>query len=84
LNDEAAVLSTMQASSAFKSFPAQHKLTPSAVSALREALKSSSVRFNLQDEGMRLCSERGWVHVESTDALGLDLCYFIPTRLHEK
>jgi hypothetical protein len=84
LDDDAAVFLSLQASSVFRSFPVQDELTPSAVTALRRALKSGWAPFNLEDEGMRLCFKKGWVHVESTNNLGLDQWFFIPSRLHEK
>jgi len=63
-------------------------LTPLAVGVLSKVLQYGSVPFGREDEvdeGMRLCFERGWVHVEAVGNIFFerDICV-LPSRLHEK
>jgi hypothetical protein len=70
LDDDAAVFSTLQAYPVYRSFPLQDYLTCSAVGVLREVLQYGSVRFDHNDEGMKLCFENGWVQVDAMDQTG--------------
>lgn len=51
----------------FRSFPTQSKLTVEAAQVLRKVLYNGNITRNLEDHGLRLCYEMGWLHSEATD-----------------
>jgi hypothetical protein len=84
LDDDATVFSTLAAYPVSRSFPEQDTLTLLAVDILSKVLQYGIVPFDRNDEGMRLCFEKGWVHVDAVDIWGSFQWCFIPSRLHEK
>jgi hypothetical protein len=67
-----------------RSFPSAKKLTVKAADVLRKVLLDGSILRNVEDEGIRLCYEEGWVHSEATDAGAEDIVCVLPSKLHEK
>lgn len=84
LDDEAAVFKTIEQYPVFRSFPLQNKLTVEAVHALRKVLHDGSVVRRLEDPGIRLCYEMGWLHSEATDDFAENILCVFPSKLHEK
>jgi len=67
-----------------RSFPSSQKLTVEAANVLREVLQHGSIRRQLDDPGIRLCYEEGWVHAEAMDLYAEDIVCVLPSKLHEK
>jgi hypothetical protein len=84
LDDDATVFSNLAAYPVSRSFPQQKVLTLPAVNVLSKVLQYGSIPFDRNDEGMRLCFEMGWVHVDAVDLWGSFEWCFMPSRLHEK
>ncbi|KAH8423892.1 uncharacterized protein LDX57_001644 [Aspergillus melleus] len=85
--DESRVFRSFRHCTVFKSFPLAKNLTAPAVNVLRRVLENGSVPCNLQDEGVRLCYERGWLHSDLTRTSVTEdpnIICFLPTRLHMK
>lgn len=87
LHDESRVFRGLRHSAFFRSFPLPNSLTAPAVNALRRALENGSVPCNLQDEGIRLCYEKGWLHSDLTRTSASEdpsAVFSFPTRIHMK
>lgn len=84
LDDEGAVFLSIQSGPVFRSFPSQEQLTTPAAKCLQEVLQKKFVPCNLEDEGLRLCYEMGWIHSDATDGNGPGIVCFLPSKLHEK
>jgi hypothetical protein len=67
-----------------RSFPSQRKLTVEAANVLREVLQLGSIPRNLENPGIRLCYEEGWIHSEAMDQDAVDIVCVLPSKLHEK
>ena len=67
-----------------RSFPPGEKLTAEAANVLRKVLLNGSIPRNLEDKGIRLCYEEGWVHSEAIDLGANDIVCVLPSKLHEK
>jgi len=74
----------LQESPVQRSFPSDRKLTVEAANVLREVLQHGSIPRELDDPGIRLCYEEGWVHSEATDRFANNVVCVLPSRLHEK
>ena len=60
------------------------KLTVEAVHVLRKVLHDGSIMRQLEDPGVSLCHEMGWLHSEATDHFADNILCVFPTKLHEK
>ena len=60
------------------------KLTVEAADVLRKVLQHGSIPCQLEDPGIRLCYEEGWVHSEITDLVTMYTICILPSKLHEK
>ena len=60
------------------------KLTVEAADVLRKVLQHGSIPRQLENPGIRLCYEEGWVHSEATDLFAEDIVCILPSKLHEK
>jgi hypothetical protein len=67
-----------------RSFPLAAKLTIEAADVLRKVLQHGSVPRQLEDPGIHLCYEQGWVHSDTTDLDTEDIVCVLPSKLHEK
>jgi len=67
-----------------RSFPSSQKLTVEAADVLRKVLQDGSIPRQLEDPGVRLCYEEGWIHSEITDLDTEDVVCVLPSKLHEK
>jgi hypothetical protein len=67
-----------------RSFPSAEKLTIEAADVLRKVLQNGSIPCRLEDPGIRLCYEAGWVHSETTDPDTEDTVCVLPSKVHEK
>ena len=67
-----------------RSFPSSRKLTAEAADVLGTVLQQGSIRLQLEDPGVRLCHEEGWIHSETTDLNTEEVVYVLPSKLHEK
>ena len=67
-----------------RSFPVQVKLTAPAMKILCTIRRDGSTPFKYDDDGMRLCFKKGWVHVDAADEIPSPQFCFLPSRLHEK
>ena len=74
----------LQESPVQRSFPSDGKLTVEAANVLREVLQHGSIPRELNDPGIHLCYEEGWVHSEATDLFANNIVCVLPSRLHEK
>ena len=74
----------LQGSPVQRSFPLDGKLTVEAANVLREVLQHGSIPCDLNDLGIRLCYEEGWVHSEATDDYATNVVCVLPSKLHEK
>lgn len=68
----------------FRSFPSQDILTVEAAKVLRKVLYNGNITRNLEDHGLRLCYEMGWLHSEATDVFADNILCVFPSKLHEK
>lgn len=68
----------------FRSFPLQKNLTLEAAQVLRKVLHEGSIVRRLEDPGIRLCYEMGWLHSKATDEFAENILYVFPSKLHEK
>ena len=60
------------------------KLTVEAADVLRKVLQHGSIPCQLEDPGIRLCYEEGWVHSVTTDLDTEAVACVLPSKLHEK
>jgi hypothetical protein len=67
-----------------RSFPSEEKLTAKAFDMLRKVLECGSIPRRLEDPGIRLCYEEGWVHSDATDLSAQHIVCVLPSKLHEK
>lgn len=67
-----------------RSFPSQRKLTVEAANVLWEVLQLGNIPRNLENPGIRLCYEEGWIHSEATDQHAANIVCVLPSKLHEK
>jgi hypothetical protein len=67
-----------------RSFPSAEKLTTEAANVLRKVLQDGSIPRQLEDPGIRLCYEQGWVHSDTTNPDTEDTVCVLPSKLHEK
>lgn len=67
-----------------RSFPSDPKLTVQAANVLRDVLQHGSIPRRLEDEGISLCYEQGWVHSETPDPNTENVVCVLPSKLHEK
>ena len=67
-----------------RSFPVQGKLTTPAKNILSMIRRDGSAPFKYNDDGMRLCFQEGWIHVDIKDENPSSLICFLPSRLHKK
>lgn len=74
----------LQESPVQRSFPLDEKLTVEAANVLREVLQHGSIPRALDNPGIRLCYEEGWVHSEATDRHAKNVVCVLPSKLHEK
>ncbi|KAL1968108.1 hypothetical protein VTN77DRAFT_2238 [Rasamsonia byssochlamydoides] len=84
LNDEEKSFQYLAQTSVQRSFVNRRNLTPSAADVLREVLVAGSISRDLNNEGIRICYEHGWLHSEPLDAEAIDIVCVFPTRLHAK
>lgn len=84
LDDEGAVFLGIRSGPVFRSFPSKEYLTTPATKCLQEVLQKKFVPCNLEDEGLRLCYEMGWIHSDATDEDRSGIVCFLPSKLHEK
>jgi hypothetical protein len=86
LIDDAAVFSSLAQLEypVYRSFPVQATLTVPAMKVLSTIRRDGSVPFKYDDDGMRLCFQKGWIHVDVEDENPSSLICFLPSRLHEK
>ena len=87
LYDESRVFRGLRKNAVFTSFPLPKFLTVQAVKVLRKVLEDGSVPFNLQDDGLQLCYEKGWLHLDlarTSASENPQMICFLPTRLHMK
>jgi hypothetical protein len=84
LADDDAVFLAMLNFPVQRSFPRRCHLTPPATCVLRKLRQDRDLAFDYNDEGMKHCVTRGWVHVDAFDQTGgFEYC-FLPSRLHRK
>lgn len=62
----------------------RRNLTPCAANILRKVLIEGSVACDLDDEGVRTCYEKGWLHAEALDYAAMEIICVLPTNLHAK
>ena len=67
-----------------RSFPLVKKLPVEVVDVLRKVLQHGNIPRQLEDPGIRLCYEEGWVHSETTDLDTENTVCVLPSKLHEK
>lgn len=58
------------------------ELSEQVVFTLRKVLAEGWITRDLQDEGIKTCYERGWLHSEPRDLECNDIVCVFPTRLH--
>lgn len=84
LDDDTSVFSALENFPVKRSFPRQRHLTTPAKSILSQLCQSRSIPFDYNDEGMKVCATRGWVHVDAEDTEGDRQFCFLPSPLHQK
>lgn len=87
LDDDRAVFETLRNAPVFRSFPTTKHLTVPAANVLRKVLQDREISCNLEDSGIKLCCEMGWIHSDhaaQSSSLAPDIICFLPSRLHEK
>jgi hypothetical protein len=84
LDDESKVFELLKEYPVQRSFPLAGKLTIEAADVLRKVLQDGSIPRQLNDPGICLCYEEGWVHSETTDLDTEDIVCILPSKLHEK
>jgi len=85
LRNDADVFSKLDAYFVYRSFPSRDKITLEAANALRATLLLGNVPRDLQNPGIRLCYEQGWLHSDPPDPVKPDnVVCVLPSRLHEK
>jgi hypothetical protein len=67
-----------------RSFPSQRKLTVEAANVLQEVLQLGNIPRNLENPGIHLCYEEGWIHSEATDQDAVDIVCVLLSKLHKK
>ena len=67
-----------------RSFVDLGRLTPAAKNVLREVLVMRPVLQDLENEGIRLCYENGWLHSEPLNFMTTRVLCVFPSRLHAK
>jgi hypothetical protein len=84
LDDDTSVFSALENFPVKRSFPRQRHLTTPAKSILSQLCQRGSIPFDYNDEGMKVCATRGWVHVDAEDKEGDGQFCFLPSPLHQK
>jgi hypothetical protein len=84
LNDEDESFRFLLQTGVQRSFVNRNNLTPETASVLRKVLLNGSIRRDLNELGIRVCYENGWLHSEPLDAAATEIVCVFPTRLHEK
>ncbi|KAJ5899941.1 hypothetical protein N7495_004685 [Penicillium taxi] len=56
-----------------RSFPSMLEMPPDAASTLRRVLAEGNIPRDLNDKGIKLCYEQGWLHSEALDRPGSDI-----------
>ncbi|QKX57279.1 uncharacterized protein TRUGW13939_04390 [Talaromyces rugulosus] len=67
-----------------RSFVDLKNLNPHAANTLRKVLIEGSMPRDLDNEGVRICYERGWLHTEPLDVQANEIICVLPTKLHAK
>ncbi|WEW54602.1 hypothetical protein PRK78_000022 [Emydomyces testavorans] len=83
LEDEPKVIASLVGSSFGRSLPSRKCLTNPTIKTLRTAQENGFVELDLQDEGIEICYQNGWLHAEEDKITGRVVCVF-PSRVHEK
>ena len=85
LENDADVFGKLDAYPVYNSFPWHRKIPTEAADALRMTLLLGNIPRDLQNPGIRLCYEQGWLHSDPPDpSKPEDLVCVLPSRLHEK
>ena len=84
MDDESKVFKMLKEYPVQRSFPSAKKLTVEAADVLRKVLQHGNIPHRLEDPGIRLCYEEGWVHSVTTDLDTEDVVCVLPSKLHEK
>jgi hypothetical protein len=84
LENEDKAFSFLMQTPVYRSFPQQCKLTTEAADVLREVLVNGRVNRDLNNKGIKLCYEQGWLHSEPLDYQGFKIVCVLPTQLHAK
>ncbi len=84
LEDEATVFRMLEQYPVFRSFPLHNKLTVEAAHVLQKVLQDGNILRQLEDPGIRLCYEMGWLHSEATDDFVENIVCVFPSKLHQK
>lgn len=84
LNDEEESFRYFAQTGFQRSFVDLRRLTPAAGNVLREVLVIQRIPRDLDNEGIRLCYENGWLHSEPLDFRADQIVCVFPTRLHAK
>lgn len=84
LDDDLAVLKSLDSRAISRSFPHRRFLTAAAADTLRRTLLERSIPLDLKDEGVELCYQLGWLQAEALDREANDVVCSFPSRIHEK
>lgn len=85
LRNDADVFGKLDAYPVYRSFPSRDKITLEAADSLRATLLLGNIPRDLQNPGIRLCYEQGWLHSDPPDPVKPDnVVCVLPSRLHEK
>ncbi|OJJ83102.1 uncharacterized protein ASPGLDRAFT_459160 [Aspergillus glaucus CBS 516.65] len=85
LENHATLFNSLNTYPIYRSFPSADRLTPQAVGVLRDTLLYKSIPCDLNQPGVRLCYEQGWLHSEPADPTKPeDLVCVLPSKLHER
>ncbi|KAF5863447.1 hypothetical protein ETB97_010078 [Aspergillus alliaceus] len=84
LNDEEESFRYLAQTGFQRSFVDLRRLTCAAGNVLREVLVNQHIPRDLDNEGIRLCYEKGWLHSEPLDFRADQIVCVFPTRLHAK
>ncbi|CRG90461.1 hypothetical protein PISL3812_07505 [Talaromyces islandicus] len=84
LDDKNQAFAFLRQAPVHRSFVTLEKLNPHAANTLRKVLIEGSIPRDLEDEGVRICYERGWVHTEALDQDAAEIICVLPSNLHAK
>jgi hypothetical protein len=84
LDDKDKAFAFLRETPANRSFVVLQNLNPHAANTLRKVLIEGSIPRDLEDEGVRICYQRGWVHTEAVDQYGAEIICVLPSNLHAK